>query len=96
MAPDEHHASASITAGAREARARLLACARDAGRDPASLLAGVAAVRASSARAAQLENPLSVASRHVQNALGLVHGLREREDATGLPHEGFAAPETLP
>ena len=53
MAPDEHHASASIAAGAQEASAHLLACARDAGRDPASFLVSVAAVRASSAGAAQ-------------------------------------------
>jgi hypothetical protein len=69
MTPDEYHASARGAAGAREARARFLACARDAGPDPASLLANVAAVRASSAGAAQPENPLSAASRRVQNAL---------------------------
>jgi hypothetical protein len=96
MTEDERHASARGAAGAREARAQLLACARDAGRDPASLLASVAAVRASSARAAQPENPLSAASHHVQNTLGRVYGLREREDATGRPREGFAAPATLP
>ena len=65
MTPDEYHASARGVAGAREARARFLDCARDAGPDPASLLANVAAVQASSAGAAQPENPLSAASRRV-------------------------------
>ena len=80
MAPDEHHASASIAAGAQEASAHLLACARDAGRDPASFLVSVAAVRASSALAAQPEDQLAAASRHIQHALGLVHCMRENED----------------
>ena len=96
MTPDEQNASALVAACATEASVYILAYARDAGLDPPSFRVSVAAVRASSALAAQPEDPLSAASRYIQNALELMHGLREREDATGRPHEGFAASAAIP
>ena len=49
--------------------------------EPLSFLVNVAAVLASSALAAQPEDRLLEASRHIQNALGLVHCLRDDEAA---------------
>lgn len=95
MTEDECHAGALVAACAKEAGAHILAYAREAGLDPPSFLVSVAAVLASSALAAQPEDRLAAASRHIQNALGLVHCLREGEDATSLSSEGFAAPEAL-
>jgi hypothetical protein len=69
MTEDERHASALVAACAKEAGAHILAYAREAGLDPPSFLVSVAAVRASSALAAQPEDPLAAASRHIQNAL---------------------------
>jgi hypothetical protein len=96
MTEDERHASALVAACAKEVGAHILAYAREAGLDPPSFLASVAAVLASSALAAQPEDPLAAASRHIQSALGRVHCLREKEDETRLPPEGFTAPATLP
>lgn len=93
MTEDERHAGALVAACAKEAGAHILAYARAAGLDPPSFLVSVAAVLASSALAAQPEEQLAAASRHIQNALGLVHCLREGEDATSLSPESFAAPE---
>lgn len=93
MTPDERHAGALVAACAKEASAHILAYARDAGLDPPSFLVSVAAVLASAALAAQPEDQLSAASRHIQNALGLVHCRGEAKDAT--PHGDFAAPEAL-
>jgi len=87
MTEDERHAGALVAACAKEAGAHILAYAREAGLDPPSFLVSVAAVLASSA--------LAAASRHIQNALGLVHCLREGEDATSLSPESFAAPDAL-
>ncbi len=93
MTEDERHAGALVAACAKEAGAHVLAYAREAGLDPPSFLVSVAAVLASSALAAQPEEQLAAASRHIQNALGLVHCLREKEDEPRLPPKGFAAPE---
>lgn len=82
MTPDEQHVSVLVAACAKEASAHILAYAHDAGLDPPSFLVNVAAVLASSALAAQPEDQLPTASRHIQSALGLVHCLREDENAT--------------
>lgn len=95
MTEDERHAGALVAACAKEAGAHILAYAREAGQEPLSFLVSVAAVLASSALAAQPEDRLAAASRHIQNALGLVHCLREGEDATSLSAESFTAPESL-
>ncbi len=95
MTLDEHHASALIAACAKEASAHILAYADDAGLDRLSFLVNVAAVLASSALAAQPEDQLQAASRHIQNALGLVHCLRKDDDETAPSNSGFAAPEVL-
>ena len=55
MTPDEQNASALVAACATEASVCILAYARDAGLDPPSFRVSVAAVRASSALAAQPE-----------------------------------------
>jgi hypothetical protein len=94
MTADERHASALVAACAKEASAHILAYARDAGLDPPSFLVSVAAVLASAALAAQPEDQRPAASRHLQNALGLVHCLGKAEDAP--PDSGFATPEALP
>jgi hypothetical protein len=95
MTKDERRAGALVAACAKETSAHILAYAREAGLDPPSFLVSVAAVLASSALAAQPEDQLAAASRHIQNALGLVHCLQEKEDEARLPPEGFAAPEAL-
>jgi hypothetical protein len=84
MTPDECHVSALIAACAREASAHILAYARDAGLDRSAFLVNVAAVLASAALAAQPEDQLPAASRHIQNALGLVHCRREDGDPQEL------------
>ena len=81
MTQDEQHASALVAACAKETSAHILAYARDAGLEPSSFLVNVAALLASSALAAQPEERLQEASRHIQNALGLVHCLRDEEAA---------------
>lgn len=91
MTQDEQHLIALVAACAKEASAHILAYADEAGLDRLSFLVNVAAVLASSALAAQPEDQLPAASRHIQNALGLVHCLREDEDAR--PHGDFAAPD---
>ena len=82
MTPDQQHVSTLVAACAKEASAHILAYAHDAGLDLPSCLVSVAAVLASSALAAQPEDQLPAASRHIQSALGLVHCLREDENAT--------------
>lgn len=82
MTQDEYRLSVLVAACAKETSAQILAYARDAGLDPPSFLVNVAAVLASSALAAQPEEQLPAASRHIQSALGLVHCLREDEDTT--------------
>ncbi len=79
MTEDEQHASALVAACAKEASALILTYAREAGLEPSSFLVNVAAVLASSALAAQPEDRLREASRHIQNALGMVHCLRDGE-----------------
>lgn len=91
MTQDEQHLSTLVAACAKEASAHILAYADEAGLDRLSFLMNVAAVLASSALAAQPEDQLPAASRHIQNALGLVHCLREDEDAR--PHGAFVAPD---
>jgi len=95
MTADEQHISALVAACAQEASAHILAYARDAGLDPSSFLVSVAAVLASAALAAQREDQRLAASRHIQHALGLVHGLGEAEGEAAPPPGGFAAPEAL-
>lgn len=81
MNPDEKQASAQIAACAKEASAYILHYADEAGLDRLSFLVSVAAVLASSALAVQPEDQLENASRHIQNALGLIHCLRDDEQA---------------
>lgn len=81
MTQDEQQASALVATCAKEASAHILAYAREAEMEPLSFLVNVAAVLASSALAAQPEDRLLEASRHIQNALGLVHCLRDDEAA---------------
>ena len=81
MTPEEQQASALVAACAKEASAYILHYADDAGLDRLSFLVSVAAVLASSALAAQPEDQLENASRHIQNALGLIHCLRDAEGA---------------
>ncbi|MCB1770340.1 MAG: hypothetical protein KDJ31_11680 [Candidatus Competibacteraceae bacterium] len=96
MTEDEQRASDFIAACAKETSAYILRYADEAGLERSSFLVSVAAVLASSALAAQPENQLAAASRHIQNALGLIHCLRDEEvDAGAAPPEGFAAPRSL-
>ena len=93
MTPDERHISALVAACAKEASAHILARAHQAGLDPPSFLVNVAAVLASAALAAQPEAQRLAASRHIQNALGLIHCLGD--DAATPVTGDFAAPEAL-
>jgi hypothetical protein len=86
MTPDEQQASALVAVCAKEASAYILHYADDAGLDRLSFLVSVAAVLASSALAAQPEDQLQNASRHIQNALGLIHCLRDGEDVNAHSH----------
>jgi hypothetical protein len=95
MTPDDQHISTLVAACAKEASAHILAYARDAGLDPPSFLVSVAAVLASAALAAQPEDQLPAASRHIQNALELVHCRREDEDNGAIPPGGFPTPGAL-
>jgi hypothetical protein len=79
MTQDEPHAGALVAACAKEVSSHIFAYARDAGLDPPSFLLSVSAVLASSALAAQPEDQLPAASRHLQDALQLVHCLRDDE-----------------
>lgn len=80
MTPDEEQVSTLIAACAKEVSTRILTTAHENELDPLSFLVNVAAVLASSALAAQPEIQLSTASRHIQDALGLVHCLRDAEE----------------
>lgn len=80
MTQDERQACDLIAKCAKEVSARILRTAEGAGLDRLSFLVSVAAVLASSALAAQPEEHLKSASRHLQNALGLVHCLREKDE----------------
>ncbi|MDG4594454.1 MAG: hypothetical protein P9F75_01960 [Candidatus Contendobacter sp.] len=95
MTPDEKHVSILVAACAKEASAHILAYARDADLDPPSFLVSVAAVLASAALAAQPEEQRLAASRHIQNALGLVHCRREEGDGTTATRGDFPAPDAL-
>ncbi len=95
MTKDEHHTSTVIADCAKDVSVRILAAADAAGLDPLSFLVNVTAVLASSALAAQPDHQLAEASRHIQNALGLVHCLREPEDATVPASGSLTAPEGL-
>lgn len=95
MTPDEKHVSALVAACAKEASAHILAYARDADLDPPSFLVNVAAVLASAALAAQPEEQRLAASRHIQNALGLVHCQRKDGDGAAAAHGDFPAPDAL-
>lgn len=79
MSNDQPHAGALVAACAKEVSSHILAYAREAGLDPPSFLLSVSAVLASSALAAQPEDQLPAASRHLQDALQLVHCLRGGE-----------------
>ena len=89
MNQDEQRASDFIAACAKETSAYILRYADEAGLERSSFLVSVAAVLASSALAAQPENQLAAASRHIQNALSLIHCLRDEEADAG------AAPRSL-
>ena len=80
MTPDEEQISALVAACAKEVSTRILTTAQENELEPLSFLVNVAAVLASSALAAQPENQLQTASRHIQDALGLVHCLRDTEE----------------
>jgi hypothetical protein len=95
MTPDEQHASSVIAHCAKEISARILAAADDAGLERSSFLLNVTAVLAASALAAQPESQRQAASRHIQNALGLVHCLQGDGDPATLPNSGFTAPDGL-
>lgn len=90
MTQDERRASALVAACAKEASAHIFARAREAGLEPSSFLVSVAAVLASSALAAQPEDRLPEASRHIQSALGLVHCRRDDEHGAASPDGGEA------
>lgn len=95
MTKDEQLASDLIAACAKEVSAHILRYADDAGLDRLSFLVSVTAVLASSALAAQPENQLSAASQHIQNALGLIHCLRDEADQSLPANEDFPAPKAL-
>jgi hypothetical protein len=84
MTLDEQPAGALVAACAKETSAHILAYARDAGLEPSSFLVSVAAVLASAALAAQPEDQRPTASRHIQDALRLVH-CRQEDDAAPPP-----------
>ena len=77
----EQYAQTLIAACARESSAQILAYAEQAGQDPLEFLMNVATVLAASALAAQPEEQLLAASRHLQHALGLVHCQRTEDSA---------------
>lgn len=85
MTPDEQQASALVAACAKEASSHILHYADETGLDRLSFLVSVVAVLASSALAAQPEEQLADASRHIQDALGLIHCLRDAEEADAAP-----------
>ena len=96
MIQDEQQTSALVAACAKEVSAHILAYAREADVDAASFLVNVAAVLASSALAAQPEEQLLAASRHIQQALGLVHCLRREQDgAVGHSHDRVIGQKVL-
>lgn len=94
MTKDEQLASELIAACAKEVSAYILRYADEAGLERLSFLVSVAAVLASSALAAQPEDQLSVASRHIQNALGLIHCLRDAKPT--LPQDADAIDTSPP
>ncbi|HRX69596.1 MAG: hypothetical protein KDJ22_00750 [Candidatus Competibacteraceae bacterium] len=100
MTEDEQRASDFIAACAKEVSAYILRYADEAGLERSSFLVSVAAVLASSALAAQPEDQLGAASRHIQNALGLIHCLRDEEADNPMPaaaaNAGFTAPQPSP
>ena len=95
MTSDEKYVSTLVATCAKEASAHILAYARDADLDPPSFLVSVAAVLASAALAAQPEEQRPAASRHIQNALGLVHCQRKDGDGAAAAHGDFPAPDAL-
>ena len=82
MTLDEEKISTLIAACAKEVSTRILTTAQEKELEPLSFLVNVAAVLASSALAAQPENQLQTASRHIQDTLGLVHCLRDDNETT--------------
>jgi hypothetical protein len=95
MTEDEQRANEQIADCAKAVSARILSDADKAGLDRLSFLVNVAAVLASSALAAQPEDQLQGASRHLQNALRLVHCLEDAPDPINSLDGDFTAPETL-
>lgn len=96
MTPDEQHISALVAACAKEVSAHILAYAQEAELEASSFLVSVAAVLASSALAAQPEDRLLSASRHIQQALGLVHCLQgEGGDAAAHTHDRIVIRKVL-
>ena len=95
MTEDEQRASERIADCAKVVSARILSDADEAGLDRLSFLMNVATVLASSALAAQPEDQLQGASRHLQNALRLVHCLQDAAEPIEPTNDGFSAPETL-
>lgn len=95
MTEDEQRANERIANCAKAVSARILNDADEAGLDRLSFLVNVAAVLASSALAAQPEDQLQAASRHLQNALRLVHCLQDAPDSIDSLSGGLATPESL-
>lgn len=94
MTKDEQYASEVIADCAKEINIRIFTAADNAGLDRLSFMLNVAAVLASSALVAQPEEQLQAASRYIQNALGLVHCLRNAENAPAADNR-FTASEAL-
>lgn len=95
MTEDQQRANELIADCAKAVSARILSDADEAGLDRLSFLMNVATVLASSALAAQPDDQLQGASRHLQNALRLVHCLQESPDPIDPPNSSFTIPETL-
>jgi hypothetical protein len=81
MTNEEQQTSALIATCAKEASGYILSCAEQAGLDRLAFLVNVSAVLAASALAAQPQDQLAAASRHIQHALGLVHCREEDQSA---------------
>ena len=99
MTQDEQYISTLVATCAKEVSAHILTYARNAELEPFSFLVNVAAVLSSSALAAQPEDRLLEASRHIQKALNLVHCLHGDEEGADThththTHTHIAAPKS--
>ncbi len=95
MTEEETRTGLLVADCAKDVSARILAAADAAGLDRLAFLVNVAAVLASSALAAQPDDQLPIASRHIQKALGLVHCLRDAEEEAVHTDHRFTAPKGL-